>query len=123
MLDATDPSLINGRLKKSLSFWKDELEASPAILDVIAHGFVLPLKLEPNPYMGKNQASALANKEFVQECIDELLVAGCIQQVRHIPHVCSPLSVVESKAGKKRLVVNLRYLLGSCGSKSLSTKI
>ena len=60
--------------------------------------------------MGKNQASAFANKSFVEECIDELLVAGCIQQVELIPHVCSPLSVVESKAGKKRLVVNLRYL-------------
>ena len=81
MLNATDPSPINGRLKERLSFWKDELKASSAILDVIAHGYVLPVKSQLKPYMGKNQASALDNKKFVQKCIDDPLVAGCIQQV------------------------------------------
>ena len=90
MSDATISSLIKGRWKERLCFWRDELEASAAVLNVIAHGYVLPLKSEPNPYMGKNQASAFANKSFVEECIDELLVAGCIQQVELIPHVCSP---------------------------------
>ena len=27
-----------------------------------------------------------------------------------MPHICSPLSVVESSSGKKRLVINLRHL-------------
>ena len=33
-----------------------------------------------------------------------------MRKVTSIPHICSPLSVVESKSGKKRLVVNLRHL-------------
>ena len=47
---------------------------------------------------------------FVEKCIKELLAAQCVRQVTSIPHICSPLSVVESKSGKKRLVVNLRHL-------------
>ena len=34
-----------------------------------------------------------------------------------IPNVCSPLLVVENAVGKKRLVLNLRYLSQHCGSK------
>ena len=69
MLDATDTSPIKGRLKERLSFWKDELEASPAILDVIAHGYVLPLKSEPNPYMGKTRLLLLLTKSLYKNAL------------------------------------------------------
>ena len=42
--------------------------------------------------------------------IAELLDTGCIRAVLEHSLVCSPLSVVESSAGKKRLVINLRHL-------------
>ena len=35
---------------------------------------------------------------------------GCVVNVSDMPHICSPLSVVESSSGKKRLVLNLRHL-------------
>ena len=42
--------------------------------------------------------------------IAELLDTGCIRAVLEHSLVCSPLSVVENSAGKKRLVINLRHL-------------
>ena len=41
----------------------------------------------------------------------ELCATGCVVAVPAMPHICSPLSVVESSSGKKRLVINLRHLL------------
>ena len=110
MEDVCTPAEVKGRLKRSVSFWREELKASEFILNTIEHGYVLPLKSEPSPFVGKNQVSTIANKAFVEKSIKELLVAQCVRQVASIPHICSPLSVVESKSGKKRLVVNLRHL-------------
>ena len=47
---------------------------------------------------------------FVDGAIADLLHSQCIRQVAVKPHVCSPLMVVESSSGKKRLVINLKYL-------------
>jgi hypothetical protein len=93
-----------------LPFWKDEIKAPQAILDVITNGYVLPLKSEPTNYSGRNLPSAISHAEFVQESILDLLATGCVVQVIAPPHVSSPLSVVVSSSGKKRLVVNLRHL-------------
>ena len=61
----------------------------------------LPLKSEPTPFVGGNQTSVLANKEFVGQSIEELVVAGIVQQVEFVPRLCNPLSVVVGKTGKK----------------------
>ena len=53
---------VIGRLKEKLDFWRDELEAPAFILHVIEHGYDLPLKSEPTPFMRKNQASVFDNK-------------------------------------------------------------
>ena len=76
-------------LKEKLDYWRDELEAPAFILDVIEHGYVLPLKSEPTPSIGKKQASVFDNEEFVSDSLGELLVAGCIQQVAFFPRVQS----------------------------------
>lgn len=46
----------------------------------------------------------------MQSSIDDLLASGCVKRVDSVPHVCSPLSLVENATSKKRLVINLRYL-------------
>ena len=101
MQDVAVTTEVKGRLKEMLSFWRDGLEASAFVCDMIEHGYVLPLKSEPTPFVGGNQASTFANRKFVGKSIEELVMAGCAQQVDFVPHVCSPLSVVENKAGKK----------------------
>ena len=104
------PVCVKGRLKQNVEFWKNELKAPPTVISTIEAGYVLPLLSEPPQSFQKNQFSARAKFDFVQDSIDELLASQCIRRVEQTPHICSPLSVVESSSGKLRLVVNLRFL-------------
>ena len=42
--------------------------------------------------------------------VQGLIKNRCVKRVLEVPYICSPLSVVESSSGKKRLVINLRHL-------------
>ena len=69
-IELSPPSCsIKGRLRKHLSFWRAELNASSTVLNTIESGYVLPLKSEPTEYHRENQVSALRNNDFVQQCI------------------------------------------------------
>ena len=48
--DLVGPVSVKGRLRAKLSFWKEELGASPAVLKIIEAGYVLPLMSEPTPF-------------------------------------------------------------------------
>ena len=98
---------VRGRLHQCVNFWKEELCAPPWILDTITQGYVLPLFSEPTPYSRPNQHSALAEVDLVNKAVSELLVG---EYTEGPPIVCSPLSMVVSGSGKKRLVVNLRHV-------------
>ena len=102
--------VVKGGLKRCISFWRDNIKASDTILSIIEHGYVLPLMSEPSPHVQINHRSAVIHSAFVHESIAELLATGCVVEVTDRPHNCSPLSVVESSSGKRRLVINLRYL-------------
>ncbi len=104
------PVCVKGRLSKSLQFWKEELGAPDFVVDTIETGYVLPLKSIPAPFSRRNQTSAMHNTGFVQQSLADLLASNCIREVPQEPYICSPLSVVESSGGKKRLVINLRHL-------------
>jgi len=64
----------------------------------------------PNKFIQPNQKSALNNKEFVSQALEELERNRCIVRVQGQPYICSPLSVATSGKGKLRLVLNLHYL-------------
>ena len=102
--------IVKGKLREHVHFWREELKAPESVIDVIEKGYVLPLKSLPPPYRQANHQSALLHSDFVCDSISELTAAGCVKVVETTPHVCSPLSVVQNASGKKRLVVNLRYL-------------
>ena len=60
-----------------------------------------------------NHVSALENKSFVFEAIEELLSVGSVIDVAHEQvHVCSPLGVVPKKNNKLQLILDLRYVNG-----------
>ena len=101
---------VKGRLKNNVAYWQDTLQAPAPVLDWIQYGYKLPLFSEPPRSVKHNQQLALASKQFVDQAVTELLNNGCVCRVSTIPHVCSPLSVITSTKGKKRLVINLRYL-------------
>ena len=58
----------------------------------------------------RNHRSAIEHADFVQEAIRELVDLACVIQCPKCPVVCSPLSVVVNAHGKKRLVLDLRYV-------------
>ena len=101
---------VQGRLKKCLSFWEDELDPAPWIISCIREGYKLPLRSLPHRYCKPNQQSALDHGDFVSQALEELERNRCIIKVQEPPHVCSPLSVASNRLGKLRLVLNLRYL-------------
>ena len=109
-IESTPPCRVSvkGRLKKCISFWRNEIRACTNVISTIEDGYALPLKSEPTAYMQANHLSANKNSSFVQESIDDLSATGCVVEVAQRPHICSPLS--ENISGKKRLVINLRHL-------------
>ena len=101
---------VQGRLKNHSRFWLQELEPSPFVKEVIIQGYRIPFIRLPDPVFYKNHKSALEHADFVEEAIRKLLAARCIKQCSECPSVCSPLSVVINARGKKRLVLDLRYV-------------
>lgn len=101
---------VQGRLKGKIQFWREVLGAPEYIIGIIESGYVIPLISNPPPLYQPNQQSAVVNEEFVQQSVSELLAKQCIRQVESVPYICSPLSVMVSSSGKKRLVINFRHL-------------
>ena len=111
-LDSSEPQVtdVQGRLRKSIAFWKEVLHAPPPILDCIENGYRLPLKFIPPSRCQDNHQSAKWHAEFVNDAIKSLLDNRCIRKLQQQPYLCSPLSVVANSSAKLRLVLNLKYL-------------
>ena len=104
------PMSVQGRLRERSSFWRDELEASEFVLDIVTNGYKLPFIAFPQPMIAKNHRSAFKHARFVEESIDDLVHSRCVRECTSCPTVCSPLLVVENAKGKLRLVIDLRYV-------------
>ena len=106
----SDSLVFRGKLRSSLSFWRDIVQASSFVVDVIENGFKLLFVQSPSPYNFKNRSSALRHNDFVEEAILELLQRGCIQEVDSRPAFCNPLHVAQQSSGKLRLILDLSHL-------------
>ena len=98
---------IKGRLK--FEFWRN-IGAYDNVLDIIENGYKLPFLDIPPPACFNNNVSAIKNKDFVEEAILELLTSDRVKEVERLPHVVNPLSVSINSSGKKRLILDLRYV-------------
>ena len=106
------PSLpqVKGRLKLHIQFWID-IQAPDFILDCIRDGYKIPFFSMPEPAAFSNNRSAQTHAEFVADAITELLSLGRVHQTRKEQLlVISPLSVSVQQTGKKRLILDLRYV-------------
>ena len=101
---------VKGRLKKNLIFWQETLSANFAILEIIDNGYKIPFYKTPKRASFCNNESALKNKNFVEESISELLKCSSIIEAEKPPEVINPLSVSINSSGKKRLILDLRYV-------------
>ncbi len=96
---------VKGRLKDSLSFGEmSSGHLSPSW--ILTRGIFYHLN-QSVPVRTRYQRTRTKISRSVHW---DLLVHGRICEVSAAPHICRPLSVVESSTGKKRLLVNLRHL-------------
>ena len=71
---------------------------------------MLPFLSLPEPAVFRNNRSPLAHAEFVEDTIRELVESGRVVEVDVPPLVVNPLSVSVQATGKKRLILELRYM-------------
>ena len=73
-------------------------------------GTKLPFLETPGKARFKNNKSAINNSEFVNNSIKEMQATGTILECEKPPKVVNPLSVSIDPSGKKRLILDLRYI-------------
>ena len=100
---------VKGCLRQKVEFWEKVIKATVPVMNMNKQGYILPLVSVLADKQLSNQRSVLEHEQFVSETIAGLQEGGCIRLVAQSPRVCSSLLVVGS-SGKKRLVINLRYV-------------
>ena len=70
----------------------------------------MPFWDEPPAYYSKKNASTLKSIKFVENSNTELLESERIKQLSSKPLAVNPLSVSVQPNGKKRLILDLRYV-------------
>ena len=109
-LSTSSPSVnVRGNLRRNLDLWK-RIGTSSFILNVIERGYMLPFVSFPEPAAFKNNRSSLSHAQFVEEAIRGLVESGRVVQTKVPPRVVNPLSVSVQANGKKRLILDLRYV-------------
>ncbi len=101
--------IVRGRMRANLQFWKD-IGAPDDIITTINSGYKIPFISTPGPAKFKNNKSAINNSEFVQDAINDLVSKELIVECDQIPDIVNPLSVSVQSSGKKRLILDLRYI-------------
>jgi len=102
------PVLI-GRLKAKLDYWHT-IGANSFVTDIIKCGYRIPFISTPCKAHFSNNKSAWDNASFVESAISELVSNHAVVEVPFVPHVVNPLSVSIQSSGKKRLILDLRYV-------------
>ena len=69
---------VKGRLKPSMNFWVETLDAPDFVLDMIRRGYRLQFAEFPIQCFLKNNRSALQHPKFVAEAISGCIVLYCI---------------------------------------------
>ena len=99
---------IKFALKQNIDFWEKCLKPSSFVLNVLRHGYLLPLTQTPPPFFAENNKSALKYPGFVGQAIEDLLANNFIQELAEPAYCCNPLTVADK--GKLRLVLDLRHV-------------
>ena len=101
---------VKRRFKKNLIFRQKTLSANAAILEIIDKGCKIPFFKTTRCASFCNNQSALKSKDFVEKSISELLKCGSIIEGDKLPEVINSLSFSLNSLGKKRLILDLRYV-------------
>ena len=109
-LSTSSPGVsVKGNLRRKKDFWK-RIETPSFILNVIERGYLLPFVSFPEPAVFKNNRSSLSHADIVEDAIRDLVESGRVLHTEVLPWVVNPLSVSVQANGKKRLILDLRYV-------------
>ena len=100
-----DSSFVQGKLRLNASFWRDVIQASAFVLDIIEHGYKITFQELPLPYSIDNRSSTIRHEAFVRGAVNELLVRGCIREVFSYPDFCNPLHVAKHTSSYFRRII------------------
>lgn len=100
---------VKGSLRRHIAFWHS-INAYDSVIDVIENGYKIPFIETPPSKFFKNNKSALDHSEFVRETIIDLLKTGRVSETFSPCTVINPLTVSVNASGKKRLILDLRYI-------------
>ena len=107
---ALDPAFTQGKLHANFTFWRDTIQASDFVLDIIQNGYKILFMESPLPFSIENGSSALRRDSFVREAISELMARGCVREVQEYPQFCNRLHVAVQSSGKLSLILDLSHL-------------
>ena len=107
--ESSKTASVKGNLKKHLGFW-DSIGTPLFIRDTIENSYKLPFINPQETASFKNNRSFKLHAQFVENTILELNQSGRIIECHEPPLVISPLSVSVQPGGKKRLILDLRYV-------------
>ena len=85
------------------------MKANKAIFNVLKEGYKLPWYTVSKSAHFNNNKYAITHSDFVSEAIQDLLKTNRIIEVNDL-HVINPFAVTVQNSGKKRLVLDLRYV-------------
>ena len=71
---------------------------------------MLPFVSFPEPAVFKNNRSSLSHVEFVEETTQDLVESDRVVETKVPPRVVNSLSVSVQANGKKKLILDLRYV-------------
>ena len=71
---------------------------------------MLPFISFPEPAVFKNNSWSISHADFVEDAIRDLVESGRVLHIKVPPRVVNPLSVSVQHNGKKRLILDLRYV-------------
>ena len=110
--DSAPDGPIFGRLRARSSVWRQF--ANPTVLSWIEDGYPLEFAAArpPAPRRAANHSSTASEAGFVTDAVAELVATGAAVEVASAPTVVSPLGVAIRADGKRRLILDLRYVNG-----------
>ena len=103
---------IFGRLRARSTVWRQF--ANPTVFSWIEDGYPLEFAAArpPAPRRAANHSSTASEAGFVTDAVAELVDTGAAVEVASAPTVVSPLGVAIRADGKRRLILDLRYVNG-----------
>ena len=105
-------------MKNNLGFWRS-IGAPDFILSIIENGYRLPFITFLLAVKLRNNKSTRIHADFVDQAVLELVNSGRVRMVNEQPFVVNPLSGFIQPCGKKRLILDLRYVNKSLIKKSV----